>query len=135
MKSVLVIDDELDVRDAIQRVLTRAGYSVRNVGTAEFAFAELKQIPADLVITDIIMPQSNGIDVINTLRQQFPGTRILAISGGGNFGVKAYQPGSITTTAYLAAAQKAGAHHILTKPFESKDLLQAVESAIGAHAG
>ena len=108
MKNVLVIDDELDVRDAIKRVLSRAGYTVRIVGSAVDAYAELKTAPADLVITDIIMPKVNGVEAIQTIRQQFPDTRILAISGGGNFGVTAYQPGAITTTAYLAAAQKAG---------------------------
>ena len=52
--------------------------------------------------------------------------RIIAISGAGNFGASAYQPDAITTSAYLAAANKAGAHIILTKPFDSADLLKAV---------
>jgi CheY-like chemotaxis protein len=132
MNNVLVIDDELDVRDAIKRVLERAGYSVRTVDNAADGLVALKELPADIVITDVIMPKINGVDAIQSIRAQFPSVRILAISGGGNFGMAAYQPSAITTTAYLAAAQKAGAHLTLTKPFESKDLILALEQVTGA---
>jgi CheY-like chemotaxis protein len=57
--------------------------------------------------------------------------RIVAISGGGNFGITEYQPTAITTTAYLASAERAGAHLVLTKPFEAVDLIQAVEKVLG----
>ncbi len=62
--------------------------------------------------------------------REFPMVRIVAISGGGNFDVIGYQPAAITTTAYLAAAKRAGAHLILTKPFESRELIEAVEHVI-----
>jgi CheY-like chemotaxis protein len=132
MNSVLVIDDELDVRDAIKRVLERAGYSVRTVDNAADGLVALSAEPADIVITDVIMPKINGVDAIQSIRAQFPSVRIVAISGGGNFGMASYQPSAITTTAYLAAAQKAGAHLTLTKPFESKDLILALEQVTGA---
>jgi CheY-like chemotaxis protein len=131
MQNVLVIDDELDVRDAIKRVLERAGYSVRTTAGADEALAELRRCHADVVITDIIMPKINGVEAIESIRREFPGVRVIAISGGGNFGITAYQPTAITTSAYLAAAERAGAHRVLTKPFESKDLLQAVEQVLG----
>jgi CheY-like chemotaxis protein len=131
MQNVLVIDDELDVRDAIKRVLERAGYSVRATAGADEALAELRRCHADVVITDIIMPKINGVEAIESIRREFPGVRVIAISGGGNFGITAYQPTAITTSAYLAAAERAGAHRVLTKPFESKDLLQAVEQVLG----
>jgi CheY-like chemotaxis protein len=126
MLNVLVIDDERDVRDAIKRVLERAGYSVRTTGEAGEALAELRRCGADIVITDIIMPKINGVEAIESIRREFPAVRIVAISGGGNFGITAYQPTAITTSAYLAAAERAGAHGVLTKPFESSDLLNAV---------
>lgn len=129
MHSVLVVDDELDVRDAIERVLSRAGYSVRTTGDAADALAELRRCHADVVITDIIMPKINGVEGIESIRQEFPAVRIIAISGGGNFGI--YQPHAITTAAYLAAAERAGAHLVLTKPFESTDLLQSIEQVLG----
>jgi CheY-like chemotaxis protein len=134
MHTVLVIDDEVDVRDGIKRVLDRAGFSVRTVDNAIDALLELKAAPADVVITDIIMPRLNGVDAIEAILREFPEVRIVAISGGGNFDVTGYQPASITTTAYLAAAKKAGAHFILTKPFESRELVSAVAQVMGTGA-
>ena len=131
MQNVLVVDDELDVRDSIERVLERWGYSVRKAGDAADALAELRRCGADVVITDIIMPKIDGVEAIRSIRKEFPAVRIIAISGGGNFGISAYRPGAIMTSAYLASAERAGAHVVLTKPFESKDLLQAVEQVLG----
>jgi CheY-like chemotaxis protein len=131
MHSILVIDDEPDVRDAVKRVLDRAGYSVRTADSAVDAMAEIERIPTDVVITDIIMPKIDGVQIIESIRKVFPSVRIIAISGGGNFGITAYQPTAITTTAYLASAQQAGAHLVLTKPFESIDLIQAIENVLG----
>lgn len=132
MQDILVVDDEPDVRDALERVLDRAGYSVRTAANAMDALAELERSPADVVITDIIMPKLNGVAAISSIVSAFPAVRIVAISGGGNFDASSYQPGAITTTAYLAAAKKAGAHFILTKPFESRELIEAVKQVIGA---
>jgi YesN/AraC family two-component response regulator len=132
MHRILVIDDEPDVRDGIKRVLDRAGFSVRVVDNATDAMLELKRLAADVVITDIIMPKVNGVDAIECIVREFPMVRIVAISGGGNFDVTGYQPAAITTTAYLAAAKRAGAHCILTKPFESRELIEAVERVMGA---
>jgi CheY-like chemotaxis protein len=131
MHSVLIVDDEIDVREAIRRVLERAGFSVRAADGAADALELLRLHASDVVITDIIMPKINGVEAIHTLRAEFPQVRIIAISGGGNFGITAYKPNAITTSAYLAAAERAGAHYILTKPFESVDLLRAVETVLG----
>jgi two-component system chemotaxis response regulator CheY len=126
MNDVLIIDDEEDIRDALRRVLERAGYRVRGAEDGAEGLKQMQQRPADVIITDIIMPKLNGVETIAEMRQQFPNARIIAISGGGNFGVTDYQPNAITTSAYLAAADQAGAHIILTKPFESADLLKAI---------
>src|SRR5260370_20375980 len=131
MHSILVIDDEPDVRDGIKRVLERAGFSVRTIDNAAEAMLELKRLRADVVITDIIMPKVNGVDAIECIVREFPMVRIVAISGGGNFDVTSYQPAAITTTAYLAAAKRAPAHCILTKPFESQRLIEAVQQVMG----
>jgi CheY-like chemotaxis protein len=135
MQNILVIDDEPDVRDAVKRVLDRAGYSVRTVDSAVDVLAEFERAPTDVVITDIIMPKIDGVQAIEMIRKAFPSVRIIAISGGGNFGITAYQPTAITTTAYLASAEQAGAHLVLTKPFESVDLIQAVENVLGVGHG
>jgi CheY-like chemotaxis protein len=131
MQNILVVDDELDVRDSLKRVLDRAGYLVRTVANAVDAITELERSPADLVITDIIMPKLDGVQAIEMIRKAFPTIRIIAISGGGNFGISAYKPAAITTTAYLASAQNAGAHLVLTKPFEAVELIRAVEKVLG----
>tara|TARA_R110000782_G_scaffold62445_1_gene128339 strand:+ start:963 stop:1139 length:177 start_codon:yes stop_codon:yes gene_type:complete len=57
--------------------------------------------------------------------------KIIAISGGGNFGTKAYQPKAINSTAYLQAATKAGADWVITKPFEKSELLDSIRELVG----
>jgi len=131
MQRILIVDDESDVRDSIKSVLDLAGYTVRTAENAADALDQLERMPIDVVITDIIMPKMNGVQAIESIRKAFPRVRIVAISGGGNFGLAAYQPTAITTNAYLASAEKAGAHLVLTKPFEAEDLIEAVEKLLG----
>lgn len=133
-KSVLIIDDEPAVRAALKRVLERAGYAVRLAPSGDAGLQELRQQPADIVITDIIMPGIDGVATVKAIAREFPRARIVAISGGGNYGAAEYRPKAITTTAYLTAAQHAGAHAVLTKPFETDDVLRAIghEPAPGA---
>ncbi len=127
MRSVLIIDDEVEVGHALRRVLERAGYSVTTVTTSVEGLEAFERNPVDIVITDIIMPKTHGIDVIKAIRAMGTPTRIVAISGGGNFGPLDYQPEAITTTAYLAAAKQAGADEALTKPFDKADLLAVLK--------
>src|ERR1700693_1981693 len=115
MHNILIVDDEPDVRDAVKRVLDRAGYTAHTTGSAADAMAELERTRTDVVITDIIMPKIDGVQLIESIRKLFPAVRIIAISGGGNFGISAYQPTAITTTAYLASAELAGGHMGLPK--------------------
>lgn len=131
MHNILIIDDEQDVRDAMRRVLERIGFHVRTAVDGDDGLAQLRRGECDVAITDIIMPKSNGVEVIANMRREFPTLRIIAISGGGNFGIADYQPNAITTTAYLAAASKAGADLVLTKPFEIDDLVTAIAKALG----
>jgi CheY-like chemotaxis protein len=131
MQKILIVDDELDVRDSVKCVLDLAGYEVLTADNATDALEQLGHTPMDLVITDIIMPKMNGVQAIQSIRDKFPLVRIVAISGGGNFGVAGYQPAAIATNAYLRSAEEAGAHMVLTKPFEVEDLLQAVEKLLG----
>lgn len=130
MASILVIDDEEDIRDVLQMVLESAGYDVLVASNGAEAIDLQRKTPFDLIITDIIMPDQDGIATIKALRQQFPGIRIIAISGGGGIDPMTYKPEAITTTAYLAAAKQAGADQIFTKPFERDDLLEAVDNLL-----
>ncbi len=131
MQRILIIDDERDVRDSVKCVLDLAGYEVLTVDNATDALEQLGRTPMDLVITDIIMPKMNGVQAIESIRRAFPKVRIVAISGGGNFGVAGYQPAAIATNAYLKSAEEAGAHVVLTKPFELDDLIGVVEKLLG----
>jgi two-component system response regulator AtoC len=134
MPSILVIDDEPEVGNALRRVLERAGFDVTTTTTGAEGIAILEREPADLVITDIMMAKVHGLDVIRAIRAQNNPVRIIAISGGGNFGPLGYQPEAITTSAYLQAATKAGADAILTKPFDKDDLLSIVRQLLDQRA-
>jgi DNA-binding response OmpR family regulator len=130
MPSVLVIDDEAEVRDSIHQVLTRIGFEVSLADNGRTGLEEFFHRPADVVIVDVVMPQTNGVDVIRTIRASYPGSRILAITGGGNFGPLGYKPGTIVTDAYLASASQAGADAVMTKPFRRQELIDTVRSLV-----
>ena len=127
MSRILVVDDEEDIRDALQMILESAGYDVKVASNGIEAIELQHAEPADLIITDIIMPKKDGVTTIKEIRQEFPGIRIIAISGGGGVQPEDYVPDAISTTAFLAAAKEAGADTVFTKPFERKDLIDAVE--------
>jgi len=131
---LLIVDDEPDVRAAMRRVLERAGYSVRVAGNAEQAIEELRAEAVELMITDMIMPKENGTALIAAVKTQFPGVRVVAISGGGNFWPEGYKREAITTSAYLAAASTAGADGVLAKPFEILELLDVIRSVLVAES-
>jgi DNA-binding response OmpR family regulator len=130
MSTVMVIDDEADVRDSIQQVLSRVGFEVMTADNGLSGIEGFFAHPADVVIVDVIMPRSNGIEVIRKIRESFPGARIIAITGGGNFGPFGYKPGTITTDAYLASATESGADAVMTKPFHRQELIALVRSLV-----
>lgn len=126
MASILVVDDDVEVGEVIRRVLERGGFGVRVVNSATAALAAVTESEPDVVVTDVIMPRQNGVDLIRSLHAQSPRIRIVAISGGGSFGPSSYRPEAISTHAYLAAARAAGAGEVLSKPFDMDELLTAV---------
>ena len=119
---ILVIDDESFVRQAIERVLASPNTSVVAASDAAAGFAVLLESPIDVVIIDVVLPGMDGVAAIKQMRREYPDVRIIAISGGGNFGLNAYQPEAISTSAYLAACKAAGADRVLAKPFETSEL-------------
>jgi len=121
MTSVLVVDDDAGIRGMLGRFLRGAGYEVREATNGIEATAAFRLHEADLVITDMYMPDADGIDVIMQLRSEFPDTRIVAMSGGG------YQDRGHV----LEFAERAGALRTLSKPFDRQSLLNAVTVALG----
>jgi DNA-binding response OmpR family regulator len=127
---ILLIDDEIDVRDSVEKVLCREGYEVSTAENVEQGLKLLDEQHIEVLITDVIMPGIDGVKAIRLVREKNPNIRIIAISGGGNFGPKSYQPQAITTTAYLQAATEAGADWVLTKPFDRSEIVDAVRRLV-----
>jgi two-component system chemotaxis response regulator CheY len=128
--SVLVIDDEAEVRDSISQVLSRVGFEVTTADNGLTGVESFFNRPTDVVIVDVIMPRSNGVEVIRRIRAHYPGARILAITGGGNFRPAGYKPGTIVTDAYLASARESGADEVMSKPFHRSELIGVVRSLV-----
>ena len=130
MAKVLVIDDEKDVRVVLKEILRRAGHEVSIAADGREGLELLRSEGADLVITDVIMPGIDGVATIQEVRNDFPDMPVIVISGGGNVAPMEYEPGAISTSAYLASAASAGADRTLTKPFEREALIDAVQELL-----
>ena len=130
MTKILVIDDEKDIRDVLKKLLQREGYDVIVADNGNEGFAAFLEQKPDIIITVIIMPEKDGVNLIKTIRDEFSDVKIIAISGGGKQDPLQYQPESISTTVYLAAANSAGADLILTKPFNKEQLLSSIQKLL-----
>ena len=132
MQRILVIDDEPFVLEALTRVLGSTAVTVIGALNADAGLTAMRESPVNLVIIDVILPGMDGVEAIKIMRRDFPDVRIIAISGGGNFGLNSYLPEAISTNAYLAACKAAGANGTLAKPFETAELralIHQVQSA------
>jgi len=121
MTRVLVIDDEDLLREAMREMLEDAGYDVSDEPDGVAGVRAFREAPADVVITDIIMPNKDGIRTIWELKQLKPDLRIIAISGG--------VPGGPRSDLPLAVAY--GASRTLQKPFTRAELLGALAEMTG----
>ncbi len=130
MTKIIIIDDEEDIRIVLKEIFVREGFEVEVASNGEEGLNLLRENGADLVITDIIMPGSDGVETAYDIRMEFPGTKIIVMSGGGNIAPLDYEPGAIKTTAYLASAAAVGADLTLTKPFDREKLVEAVRELI-----
>jgi DNA-binding response OmpR family regulator len=121
MARILIIDDDDQVRKMLRLTLNAAGFDVVEAQDGKVAMKFFNQDPlVDLVITDLIMPEKEGIEMIIELRKDFPKVPIIAISGGGR----------IDPNDYLVLAKKLGAQITLEKPFSRKDIIEAVNELI-----
>jgi CheY-like chemotaxis protein len=132
VRRILVIDDEPFVLEALKRVLASSAMAVIAASTADAGLTAMSEAPVDLVIIDVILPGMDGVAAIKLIRRDYPGVRIIAISGGGNFGLNSYLPDAISTSAYLAACKAAGADGILAKPFETAELRSLIDQVQAA---
>lgn len=130
MTKVIIIDDEEDIRIVLKEIFERAGFDVAVASNGDDGLNLLREQGADLVITDIIMPGSDGVETAYDIRMEFPQTKIIVMSGGGNAESLGYEPSAINTTAYLASAAAVGADLTLTKPFDREELIKAAKELV-----
>lgn len=119
---ILVTDDNARLRAVLRDILTQAGYEVETAGNGIEACQILDRLPVDLLITDIVMPDKEGIQTIAGLHRDRPDLRIIAMSGEGSDGAGFY----------LEMAREFGADLTLSKPFSKAQVLKAVDRLLAA---
>jgi CheY-like chemotaxis protein len=120
--TILLVDDDPQIQAAVAIALEEAGHQVSRVNDGRQALRQLRACLSDMVITDILMPEVDGLELIRTLRREFPGLKILAISGGAS---------RLPGPEMLQLARALGADRLLCKPFRNQELLEQVEGLLG----
>ena len=120
MTRILVIDDEESVRTVLRQMLEKEGYEIEDAEDGAVGLKLLHEHLPDLIITDLFMPEKEGIETMIEVRKHFPQVKIIAISGGGRMG----------KLDLLPMAESFGAQRTLAKPFERKELLETVKDVL-----
>lgn len=122
MAHILLVDDDEAFRRMLRRTLERVGHGITEANDGAAAVRVVAHDASiDLVITDIIMPNREGIETIRALRHDYPHLKIIAMSGGGR----------IRPEGYLDVAKAFGAVRVLSKPFDNDELFAAIKEALG----
>jgi DNA-binding NtrC family response regulator len=116
MPHILVVDDEAEIRSSVRRILETKGHQVTEAPDGKTALRHFAGNPADLVISDVYMPDMDGIEFLIRVREAFPEAKIVVMSGGGH----------MTKEKVLGAASLLGAAEILEKPFTIEEILEVV---------
>jgi len=122
MSRILVVDDDDRFRGIVQEMLSRAGYEVLVASDGQEGVDIYREQTPDLVITDVIMPEKDGAEVIFELQKEFPDIKMIVMTGGGQGEADTYLK---SITAY------SNVKHSFQKPFAMDDLLKAVKESIG----
>ena len=110
--SILIVDDDEQLRTLLRRALEEAGYLVSEAPNGQDGLRQFRQTPTALVITDLLMPDMDGLEVTMALRRESPTVKIIVITGGSG------------RRDYLDIAKRLGAHRTMTKPVAIADLLR-----------
>jgi CheY-like chemotaxis protein len=116
MASILLVDDDEQFRTMLSESLSQAGYEVNEARDGREGIQSYRDHPCDLIITDLIMPEKEGLETIEEFRRNYPEAKIIAISGGSRHG----------PFDYLKMAKALGARQVLAKPFTRQEILEAV---------
>jgi DNA-binding response OmpR family regulator len=119
---ILIIEDNDALRRALCTALSKAGYAVTEAGGGKSGLASYRQDPFDVVITDILMEDIEGLETIRELRRDYPQVKIIAMSGGQG------------QSNYLELAEQLGARRTLEKPFPLDQLVAAVGEVLAESA-
>lgn len=122
---ILLIEDDDQLRGLLIKVLSRSGYAVREACNGREGSEILEREKFDAIVTDIVMPEQEGLETISQLRAQGLKIKVIAMTGGGRF----------SPDNYLALARQLGADATLAKPFSGKQLIEMLESVIGKAPG
>ncbi len=122
MANILVVDDEFQIREMLRKMLEMEGHDVITAsdGRAAIDLVQQRHIHIDLIITDIIMPDEDGLGVLMKLKNHSPEIKVIAISGGGRIGPQDY----------LKMAKGLGAHRVFSKPVEREEMLNAIKELL-----
>ncbi len=120
MAKILVLDDELSILLMIKKMLEKAGHEVNLALNGKEGLELFERSRPDMLITDIIMPEKEGLETIFELRRKYPKLKIIAISGGGR----------ISPDGYLPGAKLLGADMTFQKPLDQKEFLLAVSQLL-----
>lgn len=123
MARIIIIDDEDNFRSALSQTLAALGHFVVEAGDGDEGLALVRNGGIDLVMTDIVMPNKEGLEVLMEMRRDYPHVKVIAMSGGG----RQHQADN-----YLHLARLMGALRVLEKPFELATLLEAIDAALSA---
>ena len=118
--SILLVDDDDQFRTMLSQSLTGEGFQVTAASDGRQAIKLYESRPTDIVITDLVMPEKEGLELIREIKQLYSGVKIIAISGGGR--------GS--SQDYLKLAKAFGAQVVLDKPFSHREILEAISQVL-----
>ena len=118
MSKTLILDDDDDFRESLAEWLVAHGHTVVQDSNGARVLEHLHDHEIDLVITDVVMPRKDGIETLQEIRRNSPGTRVIVISGGGRVGA---------ASIYLTAAEALSADAVLRKPIAPERLLETLK--------
>ena len=124
MARVLIVDDDMAVRVMVRQILHGAGHQVQEARNGREAIDLMRNDPAELIITDIVMPEKDGLEMIFELRQDFRDIKIIAMSGARRTGANSY----------LVMAEQLGAQRTMVKPLNPELLLKMVAELVATRS-